>query len=79
MLCDSDTIMVQDVAAVLPSEQPVRRVSGVRDNGDPSLSGLEKRQILEVLSRTKSRKEAAEILGISKTTLWRKCKELGLE
>ena len=79
VLCESDTIMVQDVAAVLPSEQPVRRVSGVRDNGDPSLSGLEKRQILEVLSRTKSRKEAAEILGISKTTLWRKCKELGLE
>ena len=79
VLCESDRITGADVAAVLPIEQTVRKPFVLMESGDPSLSNLQKRQISEVLSRAKSRKEAAEMLGISKTTLWRKCKELGLE
>jgi len=79
VLCENDVITVPDVAAVLPAEQAERKPLLPPENGDPTLSSLQKRQITEVLSRAKSRKEAAEMLGISKTTLWRKCKELGLE
>ena len=79
VLCESDLITAADIAAVLPMEQPARKPFVLQQNDDPTLSSLQKRQIMEVLSRSKSRKEAAETLGISKTTLWRKCKELGLE
>ena len=79
VLCDTDAITAADVAAVLPSEQRERKAAVLPGNGDPSLAGLQKRQIMDVLARASSRKEAAEMLGISKTTLWRKCKELGLE
>ena len=79
MLCESDRIAGADVAAVLPIEPAVRKPFVLMESGDPTLSSLQKRQIAEVLSRAKNRKEAAEMLGISKTTLWRKCKELGLE
>ena len=78
VLCESDMITAPDVSAVLPVSQPVRRPFVLQPAEDPSLSGLQKRQIAEVLSRCKSRREAAEMLGISKTTLWRKCKEFGL-
>ena len=79
MLCESDLITAADVDAVLPLEQPVRKPFILQQNDDPTLNSLQKRQIIEVLARSKSRREAAETLGISKTTLWRKCKELGLE
>ena len=32
----------------------------------------------KLLTRAKNRQEAADVLGISKTTLWRKCKEFYL-
>ena len=51
----------------------------LRDTENASLDSLQKRQIMDVLARAQSRKEAAEILGLSKTTLWRKCKEFGLD
>ena len=80
VLSETDTITAADIGAVLPLEAdapaPVERK---QEPGDANLASLEKRQILEVLARASSRKEAAELLGISKTTLWRKCKELGLE
>ena len=79
VLCENDIITAADIAAVLPREQAIRKPLMLQESDDPTLSGLQKRQIMEVLARSKSRKEAAEALGISKTTLWRKCKELGLE
>jgi len=79
VLCESSSIAAADVTAVLPIQQAVKKPFVLQENDDPTLSSLQKRQITEVLARAKSRKEAAEMLGISKTTLWRKCKELGLE
>ena len=79
VLCESDLIVAADVDAVLPVEPPARKPFVLRQDDNPTLNSLQKRQIVEVLARSKSRKEAAEILGISKTTLWRKCKEMGLE
>lgn len=79
VLCESDLIVAGDVDAVLPIEPPARKPYVLRQDDDPTLNSLQKRQILEVLSRSKSRREAAETLGISKTTLWRKCKEMGIE
>ena len=79
VLCESDGITGADIAAVLPIEQTMQKPFVLQESDDPTLSNLQKRQIIEVLARTSSRKEAAEMLGISKTTLWRKCKELGLE
>ena len=80
MLCENDTINVSDVESVLPMMgHGGKQLTLVAVNGgDSSLSQLNKQQIIDVLSRTASRKEAAQILGISKSTLWRKCKEFGL-
>ena len=79
MLCESSIVTGADIAAVLPIEQAAQVPAQTQKYDSPALSVLEKRQIMEVLSRAKSRKEAAELLGISKSTLWRKCKEFGLE
>lgn len=79
VLCNSDRIASEDVVAALHLPSVGNAGFAIQTNGDPSLSGLQRRQIMEVLARTPSKKEAAAILGISKTTLWRKCKELGLE
>ena len=79
VLCESDMILAADADAVLPVEQNARTPFVLQHDDDPSLNSLQKRQITEVLAHCKNRKEAAEMLGISKTTLWRKCKEFGLE
>ena len=78
-MCENDVITASDIAAVLPVEPSPAKPFVLKESEDPTLSNLQKRQIVEVLSRASSRKEAAEMLGISKTTLWRKCKALGLE
>ena len=79
VLTEGDLVTARDIAEVLPMERqedlPAPQ-SGPDD--DLSLNALQRRQIIEVLARTSSRKEAADLLGISKTTLWRRCKELGL-
>ena len=79
VLSEIDLITAGDVEAVLPMEQPARKPFVLKQDSDNTLNSLQKQQIMEVLARSKSRKEAAEALGISKTTLWRKCKEMGLE
>ena len=78
MLCESELIEAADVDAVLPVERLNRKPFVLQESDDPTLSGLQKRQIIEVFSRASSRREAAAMLGISTTTLWRKCKEFGL-
>lgn len=79
VLCENDVITLEDLTAVLPIGQGGRTPIILSDSGNETLGNLQKRQIMEVLARAQSRKEAAAMLGISKTTLWRKCKELGLE
>ena len=84
VLCEDSVITGTEIASVLPVPTSKNAVpsSPVPPKptlpADSSLSDLQARRIAEVLAQTSSRKEAAEVLGISKTTLWRKCKELGL-
>ncbi len=48
-------------------------------NGEGLLSKIEKETIIKVLEQVNGRKqEAAQILGISSTTLWRRLKKLGI-
>lgn len=49
-----------------------------RVGGDVSLAELEKEHIRRVLAATESLEEAAEVLGIGTTTLWRRRKEYDL-
>ena len=78
VLCETDEITAADVEDVLPLEFREASPHTPVPAGSSSLSALERRQIQEVLARASSRAEAARILGISKTTLWRRCKELEL-
>lgn len=80
VLCETERIEVEDMRMILPA-QPQDGQSApapAMSSENVNLDDLEKRQIVEVLARTSSRKEAAKILGISKTTLWRRCREFGL-
>ena len=79
VLCENDVITAADLAAVLPIGPVDENPFVSQESGDFTLRRLQKRQIAEALSRASSRKEAAEMLGISKSTLWRKCKDMGLE
>ena len=79
VLCENDIITVADIATVLPINTAVQERLVAQEGSDLTLRRLQKRQIAEALARASSRKEAAEMLGISKSTLWRKCKEMGLE
>ena len=79
VLCETDTVQPEDLAMIFPGETPPPAVFAPTGTpADTRLSSLEKQQILEVLAHSASRREAAEKLGISKTTLWRKCREFGL-
>ena len=62
----------------LPEALLKPRVSAKLDSQLVSLGELEKRHVREVLARTASLEQAAEILGITTVTLWRKRKEFGL-
>lgn len=75
VLCEGDVITGPDMAAVLPERHDVPVEIAVPDRvSTRSLREAEKEHIRQVLSKAASRKEAAQILGISKTTLWRRCK-----
>ena len=78
VLCENNSIGAADVSAVLTIDLAPHQPGIIRETDHPTLSDLQRKQIADVLARSASRKEAAEKLGISKTTLWRKCKEFGL-
>jgi two-component system response regulator HydG len=69
-------IHVIDLGTSLQSMRPAAASSP--SNGAATLAELEKRAILDTLQRTHGDKlKAADLLGIGKTTLYRKLKEYG--
>ncbi len=82
VLCEADTISEEDMRSVLP-RQPAKvdqaqaippPLSDIADNIDE----MRRRRLWETIASTPNRAEAAKRLGISKTTLWRRCRELGI-
>ena len=75
-LCDGKELTPRD----LPSDLQQLSMSHLQPASLPTLEELEKRHIREVLIKTGRKKQlAADILGIPRTTLWRKMKRYGLE
>ena len=74
VLCEGGEITGADMEAALP-RGGARRAP--QPEGEPP-DGAERRRIRDALNAAKSRGEAAEILGISRATLWRKCREYGI-
>lgn len=78
---DVEKVLDYDLAAAVKQSFPrEKKQAGMFPAGTPALSSLEKEVILSALAQTGQNKtKAAEMLGISRTTLWRKIKELHLE
>jgi DNA-binding NtrC family response regulator len=75
-LSDDNEIIARD----LPSDLRELSMSSLETQSYMTLEEKEKRYIQEVLNKTNQRKNlAAEILGLPRTTLWRKMKHHGLE
>ncbi len=75
-LTDGDTLRIQD----LPSDLRQLSFDSIEGEGLVSLEQMERRYIARVLERTGYNKGlSAQILGIPRTTLWRKLKQYGLE
>lgn len=71
-LADSSTLSLDEVWQEQASPQ-------LLTEDQPSLEALERRYILEVLERQQgNREQTARILGINKSTLWRKLKQYGV-
>lgn len=78
VLSESSLISAADVDAVLPATPGYVTPDHPASLADASLETMERRQIQEALSRCRTKAEAAQVLGISKATLWRKCQKMGL-
>jgi transcriptional regulator of acetoin/glycerol metabolism len=52
---------------------------GGDDSGSGKMIEMEKHQIIEAVRRAKGKQEAAELLGVSLATLYRKIKLYGLD
>lgn len=85
VLATGDEITVKDVRRVLDynpgatSEQSPPSTPETARPAAKSLSSLEREAILSALEKTGNNKaKAAELLGISRTTLWRKIKDFNL-
>jgi len=61
--------------AALPERIAGQTPSGSQLGGDSSLEAIEREHILRVIARTASLDEAAQVLGVDSSTLWRKRKK----
>ncbi|MFZ7128116.1 MAG: sigma 54-interacting transcriptional regulator [Desulfobacterales bacterium] len=84
--CSNDTLevlyreLIQETAIVQPAASIDEAPAALKDRVKETALRSEKAMILEALVQAKYRKrKAAEVLGISRTTLWRKIKELSIE
>ena len=80
VMCDRDKLDVRDIPPdILQRRQLAGASDAAADLAGVSLNDLEKKAILDTLSRTAgNREQAAKILGIGERTLYRKIKEYGL-
>ena len=63
----------------LPERIAMHSTPGLRLGGDCTVEEIEREHILRVLARKKTHEEAAGILGIDLSTLWRKRRKYGAE
>ncbi len=71
-----DTIRLPELPPELRGVPPP---VGLIERGEPTLLSIEREHILAALRKSRGRKgRAAELLGMSRTTLWRKMREHGL-
>ena len=79
ILASRNIILPEDLPSSI--HQPKKAGHEVTEEfGDTTLEKLEEKHILRVLERYNwNQKKAAEILGVSTTTLWRKLKSYGIE
>jgi len=70
-----DTVRLEELP---PELRGIAPPVGLIERGEPSLMSIEREQILAALRKSRGRKgRAAELLGMSRTTLWRKMREHG--
>jgi transcriptional regulator of acetoin/glycerol metabolism len=74
-MAEGDVIQESDLPAFL---RVTSTGNGAVDFGEVSLGELERRHIQALLERKADLGTVAKILGIGRTTLWRKMKEYGL-
>ena len=75
-LTDSETITPAD----LPEDIRRLEFDTLEGGGLPTLAEMERRYLIKILEKTGyNKKLAAEVLGMPRTTLWRKLKEYGVE
>ena len=75
-LTEGETISLAD----LPEDIRRLEFDTLEGDGLPTLAEMERRYVLKILKKTGyNKKLAAEVLGMPRTTLWRKLKEYGVE
>ncbi len=85
ILCTTDQVTLEDLPdrVIEGSQQNIEQVSPSQDQmmtpTDTNLEELEKQHIRHILATAHTLEEAASILGINLSTLWRKRKRYGLE
>jgi NtrC-family two-component system response regulator AlgB len=81
ILCTGDYVTVEDLPDRILEAAPGAAPSGgpVIAPSDVSLEELEKQHIRHVLVTTRTLEEAASVLGINLSTLWRKRRRYGLD